>query len=436
LFFKNTKGLVLLLCHEGFIVGIGGQGTCYSLEIIGLALTGYALYGTWQSGMADLGYFTDLNPLDFEGIKKFCAEHHIDLIISGPEAALAAGLKESVQNEQTYVLGPGKKGAQLESSKAFAKAFMLKHGIPTAAYRAFVATEILEAKSYIQSHPLPIVLKADGLAAGKGVVICSTTEYALQVCEEMLLKNTYGSAGSKMVVESFLTGIEVSVFILTDGTSYVLLPEAKDYKKIGVGDTGPNTGGMGAVSPVPFFTPEFREKVEAQIIKPTLRGLAADSIPYDGFIFFGLINVNGDPFVIEYNVRLGDPETQAVLPRLESDLLEMITKVQKGGLSDFAPQFIEDACATVVCVSEGYPGTYSTGLTITGTEHTEGSLLFHAGTKIVEDELVTAGGRVLAVTSLGDTLEEAVAISLLNAEEIKYTGRFYRNDIGKDLMNE
>ena len=418
------------------LLGSGGREHAMAWKLSGSPLLDTLYLALGNPGMADLGYFTDLNPLDFEGIKKFCAEHHIDLIISGPEAALAAGLKESVQNEQTYVLGPGKKGAQLESSKAFAKAFMLKHGIPTAAYRAFVATEILEAKSYIQSHPLPIVLKADGLAAGKGVVICSTTEHALQVCEEMLLKNTYGSAGSKMVVESFLTGIEVSVFILTDGTSYVLLPEAKDYKKIGVGDTGPNTGGMGAVSPVPFFTPEFREKVEAQIIKPTLRGLAADSIPYDGFIFFGLINVNGDPFVIEYNVRLGDPETQAVLPRLESDLLEMITKVQKGGLSDFAPQFIEDACATVVCVSEGYPGTYSTGLSITGTEHTEGSLLFHAGTKIVEDELVTAGGRVLSVTSLGDTLEEAVAISLLNAEEIKYTGRYYRNDIGKDLMIE
>jgi phosphoribosylamine--glycine ligase len=358
----------------------------------------------------------------------------------GPEEPLVKGLydyfKANESLKDIYFIGPSKQGAQLEGSKAFAKAFMQRHKIPTAGYREFTTDNYEEGVKYLESHSLPIVLKADGLAAGKGVVICQSHVEAVAEFELMIQRAKFGDASKKVVVEDFLTGIEISVFVLTDGKSYLLLPEAKDYKRIGEGDTGPMTGGMGAVSPVPFATPGFMHKVEERIIKPTINGLFSEGIEYTGVVFFGLINVNGDPFVIEYNCRLGDPETEVVIPRLENDLVGLCVAATQKELHLVKIEADKRSAATIVAVSHGYPAGFEKGFPITGLNEKFGkqSMVFQAGTKAHEGEIVSNGGRVFCVTSYGETINEAVNTSLDILEYIRFDGIYYRNDIGHEFV--
>jgi phosphoribosylamine--glycine ligase len=356
----------------------------------------------------------------------------------GPEEPLVRGLRDALERDKDLkgliIVGPGKTGAQLEGSKDFSKKLMQKYGIPTAAYRTFTKEELSEGLAYVKAHTLPVVLKADGLAAGKGVVIAQTHEEASQTLTEMLAEAKFGEASARVVVEEFLEGIEVSVFILTDGYSYALLPEAKDYKRIGDGDTGPNTGGMGAVSPVPFAQGAFMEKVRQQIIAPTLHGLQSEGISYQGFIFFGLIMVKGEPFVIEYNARMGDPETQAVMCRLENDLVGLFEAMAQGKLGEIEVLHSPKTVTTVVAVSEGYPGAYAKGAAIDGLEVQPPAYLFHAGTKGEGNQILSAGGRVLAVSALADTPHEARAEAYKALSQVKFKGITFRNDIGLDLI--
>jgi phosphoribosylamine--glycine ligase len=358
------------------------------------------------------------------------------MVVVGPEEPLVNGLYDYFQSQESlrkiYFIGPSRQGAQLEGSKAFAKAFMQRHSIPTARYREFDSDHFEEALQYVQQHPLPVVLKADGLAAGKGVIICQTQVEAVAELELMLQHSKFGAAGHKVVVEEFLTGIELSVFVLTDGKNYVLLPEAKDYKRIGEGDTGLNTGGMGAVSPVPFATPAFMRKVKERIIDPTINGLHVEKIDYKGFIFFGLIKVGDDPFVIEYNCRLGDPETEVVIPRLENDLVGLFISAAKQELDTVSIQIDTRHAATVMAVSEGYPGHYEKGFPVSGVEQLlpKESMLFHAGTVFRDGDVVTNGGRVLCVTSYGSNIQEAVKHSRQILSRVSYEGMYYRSDIG------
>ncbi|HSF88078.1 MAG TPA: phosphoribosylamine--glycine ligase, partial [Saprospiraceae bacterium] len=331
------------------------------------------------------------------------------------------------------IIGPSTEGAQLEGSKAFAKEFMGRHGIPTAAYKYFQKEELDEALAYLAGHTLPVVLKADGLAAGKGVLICNTLAEAELEIKEML-SGKFGDASTTIVIEQFLTGIEFSAFVLTDGNQFVLLPEAKDYKRIGEGDTGLNTGGMGAVSPVSFVDETLSQKVLAQIIEPTIKGLREEKIKYKGFIFFGLIVVNNEPFVIEYNCRLGDPETEVIIPRLQTDLVELLLAAWQGTLSVSTINIDSRSAVTIVLASGGYPGAFEKGKTIKGLDHVDGSRIYHAGTSIYDKSVITSGGRVLAITSMGSTLTRALEKSLINAETIQFEGKYYRRDIGKDLL--
>jgi phosphoribosylamine--glycine ligase len=375
---------------------------------------------------------------DFPAIKKAVLEHQIELVIVGPEAPLVMGIRDFFEQDAELknipIVGPDKKGAQLEGSKDFSKAFMQKYGIPTAQYKTFTAPELTEALAYVAKQPLPIVLKADGLAAGKGVIIAQSHEEALNSLSEMLEHKKFGQASEKVVIEEFLDGIEVSVFVLTDGKDYVILPEAKDYKRIGEQDQGPNTGGMGAISPVPFADAAFMQAVEEDIIKPTLSGLQQEGIIYKGFIFLGLIRVQGKPVVIEYNARMGDPETQAVLSRLDSDLAALLLAAGNGTLASQEIKVKSETAATVVLVAEGYPEEYRKGDSITGFDQVENAFVFHAGTKKVGTEILSAGGRVMAVTALGADLEEAVTRAQKAAEQIKWQGRYFRRDIGQDLL--
>ena len=364
-------------------------------------------------------------------------DNAIDMVFVGPEDPLVHGIWDYFQEHDTLravpVIGPSKAGAQLEGSKAWAKQFMQRHGIPTATYRAFTPQQLEEGLEYLQQHTLPVVLKADGLAAGKGVVICHDRAEAMAELKDML-GGKFGAAGARVVVEQFLSGIEFSVFVLSDGTHYRILPEAKDYKRIGEGDTGPNTGGMGAVSPVPFVDAELWQKVETQIIQPTVSGLAAENIVYKGFIFLGLIRVGQEPFVIEYNCRMGDPETEVVMPRLRNDLVSLLQHCAAGTLHRTTIRTDARAAATVMLVSGGYPGDYDKGKPISGLDRARGSLLLHAGTRREGDRLLTNGGRVLAVTSYGKTLEEALQKSYGNVQKIRFDGMHYRGDIGKDVV--
>lgn len=375
---------------------------------------------------------------DFSAIKQAVIEHHINLVLVGPEAPLVQGIRDFFEQDPDLknipLIGPDRKGAQLEGSKDFSKAFMQKYGIPTALYKTFTAASLLEAKAYVAQHPLPVVLKADGLAAGKGVIIAQTHEDALSTLSEMLEHKKFGQASEKVVIEEFLDGIEVSVFVLTDGKDYVVLPEAKDYKRIGEQDQGPNTGGMGAISPVPFADEAFMKAVEQEIIQPTLSGLQQEGILYKGFIFLGLIRVKGKPVVIEYNARMGDPETQAVLSRIGSDLVELLVAAGNGTLSKQKIKVKPETAATVVLVAEGYPEEYRKGDLITGIDQVKEAFVFHAGTKKVGAEILSAGGRVMAVTALGTDLEEAVMRAQKAAEQIKWQGRYFRRDIGQDLL--
>lgn len=387
-----------------------------------------------NAGTAAYGINVSLSVMDFAAIKDFCTEKKIDILIPGGEDALVGGIYDFIKNDaklqHIIVAGPSENGAQLEGSKAFSKKFMQRHRIPTANYKEFDNTSFEEGLSYLETHSLPIVLKADGLAAGKGVIITSDITEAKEVFTGMIKEAQFGDAGKKVVVEQFLSGIELSVFVLTDGEHYVLLPEAKDYKRIGDGDTGPNTGGMGAVSPVPFAGGAFMQKVKDRIIQPTIQGLKDEQITYQGFIFFGLINVDGDPYVIEYNCRMGDPETEVVMPRLATDLVTLFRKMGERKLNEAEVDFRDEAACTVMLVSEGYPGSYEKGKQISGLEQVEASLVFHAGTRADGRDVVTNGGRVLAITSYGNTIKDALEKSYKNAEKITFEGKYYRRDIG------
>jgi phosphoribosylamine--glycine ligase len=376
---------------------------------------------------------------DFDAIKKCCIDEKIDLVLVGPEEPLVKGVTDFLVNDPQLndldVIGPSKAGAQLEGSKAFAKAFMKKYNIPTAAYGEFTLENYKDGVAYINDHGLPIVLKADGLAAGKGVVICENNLEALAEFELMIQRSKFGEASRKVVVEEFLKGIELSVFVLTDGKNYVLLPEAKDYKRVGEGDTGPNTGGMGAVSPVPFADDVFMKNVEEKVIKPTINGLKKEGLEYRGFIFFGLMKVGDEPYMIEYNCRMGDPETEVVMPRLKNDFAEMLVAATQQKLNEVKIQKDERFACTVMAVSGGYPGDYSKGHPIHGLGKitSANSILFHAGTAIKDGEVVTNGGRVLCVTSYGSDISQAVTRSILELGKISYVGISYRSDIGYEF---
>ena len=393
-----------------------------------------------NAGTSQYGTNLAISITDFAEIKNACLVHKIHMLVVGPEEPLVRGIYDFFRNDaqlqHIIVVGPSAEAAQLEGSKAFSKKFMRRHNIPTAGYAEFTYDLYNEGKKYISQHSLPIVLKADGLAAGKGVVIVNTHAEALQVFEEMIIHKQFGEASSKVVIEEFLRGIEVSVFALTNGQVYQVIGYAKDYKRIGEGDTGLNTGGMGCVSPVPFMDETFMHKVEERIIKPTVNGLAEENLNYHGFIFFGLMNVNGDPFLIEYNCRMGDPETEVVMPRLQTDLVALFAAMDNGTLVDTNIFFDERSCATIMAVSGGYPGEYRKDFRIDGLTDwriNNDSIVFHAGTLQKNDEVVTNGGRVLAVTSYGNTIAEAVEKSKKLLQKISFEGMYYRKDIGYEF---
>jgi phosphoribosylamine--glycine ligase len=380
----------------------------------------------------------DLN--DRKKLRAFLLEKKIQIVVVGPEAPLVDGLHDDIAADaklaHVTVIGPKREGARLEGSKDFAKEFMFRHNIPTAAHRSFGKGELQQAIDHIERSPAPYVIKADGLASGKGVVITSDKKEAAKVLKEMLEGGRFGAAGERVVVEQFLKGIELSAFLITDGESFKMLPAAKDYKRIGVGDTGPNTGGMGAVSPVPFADKDFMQKVHDRVAAPTIRGLRKDGIAYSGFLFMGLMNVNGEPYVIEYNVRLGDPETQAILPRLRSDLLDLFEGIASNTLSERHVDVDDRTAVTVVLASEGYPNEYETGKAIIGLELVRDAYVFQSGTALKGERLETAGGRVLAVTAFGKDLEQAILSAQRSAALIDYEGKYLRTDIGLDLVKQ
>jgi phosphoribosylamine--glycine ligase len=420
------------------LLGSGGRECAIARKLTESPLCEKLFIAPGNAGTAAYGENVNLAVTDFAGIKDFCLANNINILFPGGEDSLVAGVfdffKNDLELKNIVVAGPSKAGAQLEGSKAFSKAFMERHNIPTASYREFNTESFDAGVEYLKNHPLPVVIKADGLAAGKGVIIAQTTDEAVEAFTDMIRGGQFGAAGDKVVIEAFLKGIELSVFALSDGENYVLLPEAKDYKRIGEGDTGLNTGGMGAISPVPFANQAFMQKVRERIIDPTVKGLHAESLLYRGFIFFGLIEVGGEPYVIEYNCRMGDPETEVVMPRLDSDLVELLLKLEDGGLANTEIKHSSQAACTVMLVSAGYPGSYEKGKVMTGLDQGGESILFHAGTAQKGDEVVTSGGRVLAVTSMGDTLTEALKASYTVAEKIQFEGKFYRRDIGWEFL--
>lgn len=417
------------------LLGSGGREHALAWKMAQSNKVSHLFIAPGNAGTASVGRNIPLDAGDFNGLTDLIEQQSIELIVIGPEGPLVDGLvdKLAVAFPGLPVIGPKASGAQLEGSKAFSKAFMQRHGIPTASYREFTKDQLEQALEYIQSHPLPVVLKADGLAAGKGVLICHSTGEAKEELKQML-SGKFGSAGEIVVVEEFLDGIEFSVFVLTDGQSYKILPVAKDYKRIGEGDRGLNTGGMGSVSPVPFATPALMQQVEDQIIVPTIGGIQKEGLEYQGFIFFGLINVQGRPMVIEYNCRMGDPETQSVLPRLRNDLVELCLAVSKGTLSTQTIELDERAVASVVLVAGGYPGSYKKGNEITGLIPHKDGMIFHAGTRLQNGSILTNGGRVLTITSYGQSIEEAVESCRRKASEVNFEEAYYRRDIGFDLI--
>ena len=390
-----------------------------------------------NAGTGSIAFNVKLKITDFEAIKSFALSEQVEMVVVGPEDPLVKGIFDFFQNDSDLkhipVIGPSKKGAQLEGSKEFAKKFLVKHNIPTAGYDSFTKETAEKGCVFLETLQPPYVLKADGLAAGKGVLIINDLAEAKQELRNMLVDAKFGEASSKVVIEEFLDGIELSCFVLTDGVNYKILPTAKDYKRIGEGDTGLNTGGMGAVSPVPFADAILLEKIENRIVKPTIEGLKKDNIQYKGFVFIGLINVKGEPIVIEYNVRMGDPETEVVIPRLQSDLVELFQAVANEKLNEINLEVTDKSAATIMVVSGGYPEEYVNGKVISGIENVTDSIVFHAGTKKDNETIITNGGRVLAVTSLGDNFEEAIKKSYQNIEKLDFDTMYYRKDIGFDL---
>lgn len=422
------------------LLGSGGREHAFAWKIVQSPNCTRLFVAPGNAGTSAIAQNVSLSATDFEGLSRFVKEESVDLVVVGPEEPLVKGLvdyfRSKTETAHLPIVGPSQLGATLEGSKDFSKRFMQRNGIPTAAYETFTADQIESGFAYLEKQKLPIVLKADGLAAGKGVLICQTLEEAKSSLKEMLLEAKFGDASSKVVVEEFLTGIELSVFVATDGKSYKILPEAKDYKRIGEGDTGLNTGGMGAVSPVVFADKEFLQKVEDRVVKPTIQGLEKEAIDYKGFLFIGLMNTDGDPYVIEYNVRMGDPETEAVLPRIESDFVDLLHAIATENLSDYHLKISDHFATTVVMVSGGYPGSYEKGFAIKLPEGQQESVIFHAGTALDSDQkLINQGGRVIAVTGSGKSLEEALRKTYSTVDKISWNKAYYRRDIGQDLKN-
>ena len=419
------------------ILGSGGREHAFAWKVAKSSLCKKLLIAPGNAGTEQIGRNIDISINDFQKIKDLCLKEEINMLIVGPEGPLVNGIYDFFHEDEKLqhitVIGPSKKGAQLEGSKEFSKEFMMKYGIPTAAYQSFTKDTLEEGYQFLETLSPPYVLKADGLAAGKGVLIPETLKEAKTSLKEMLANAKFGDASNKVVIEEPLKGMELSVFVLTDGMSYKILPSAKDYKRIGEGDSGLNTGGMGAVSPVPFADRFFIEKVEREIIIPTIKGLVKEDIDYKGFIFIGLMVENGNPKVIEYNVRMGDPETEVVIPRIKSDLLNLFRGVGNGSFSEVDFNISEEVATTVMLVSGGYPGSYEKGKEMTGFNEVEDSVIFHAGTKNSNDRILTNGGRVLAITSFGNNIDEALNKSFTNAEKINFEGKYYRKDIGFDL---
>lgn len=418
------------------VLGSGGREHALAWKIRQSPKCGKIFIAPGNGGTSEVGTNLPVDLRDHGAVKRMIQDHAIEMVIIGPEDPLVNGLADDLRNDadlkSVRVIGPGKVGAQLEGSKDFSKKFMEKYDIPTAAAKVFTAKNFKDGLAYLEELEPPFVLKADGLAAGKGVIITSDLDEAKAALMDLIIEKRFGEASSSVLIEQFLLGIEVSFFVLTDGDTYRILPEAKDYKRIGEGDTGPNTGGMGAVSPVIFADRVFKEKVQHRIITPTIEGLKKEGIDYTGFIFFGLISVKGEPYVIEYNVRMGDPETQAVMPRIKTDFLELLIATADKTLIDTEIEYERYTANAVVCVSEGYPGDYQKGIRIENA-HPRGVLTFHAGTKKTDGLLETNGGRVIVLTALGKNLGEAISKSMKAAEEVSYEGKVYRSDIGMDL---
>ena len=438
-FFFNFEGLIsktIFIFMNVLILGSGGREHALSWKIAQSSLLTKLFIAPGNAGTIELGENVDMDISDFKRVKDFCLNNSIDMLIVGPEIPLVEGVVDFFRNDKQLdnirIIGPDRHGAMLEGSKEFAKEFMEKYNIPTAAFKSFKEENIKEARAFLRDINPPFVIKADGLAAGKGVLILDDLDEAYKELDE-IFSGKFGEAGNKVVIEDFLKGIELSVFILADGSSYVILPEAKDYKRIGEGDTGLNTGGMGAVSPVPFAGSDFLEKVENRVIKPTMRGLKEEGIDYKGFIFIGLMNMNGDPYVIEYNVRMGDPEAEVVIPRIKSDLLDIFKAVSDGTLDEKQLEIDERSVTTVMLVSGGYPEDYKKGIKIDGLDDVKDSIVFHAGTKMESENILTNGGRVLAVSSYGNNFRDALEISYENAAKIEFKDMYFRKDIGFDL---
>jgi len=420
------------------LLGSGGREHALAWKMLQSTKCSKLFVAPGNAGTSAIAKNVALNITDFEAIKAYAIQEKVDLVVVGPEDPLVLGIYDFFKSDAGLnhipVIGPSKVGAQLEGSKEFAKEFLVKNNIPTAAYASFTKETVEKGCEFLETLQPPFVLKADGLAAGKGVLIIQDLEEAKTELRNMLLHQKFGSASAKVVIEEFLDGIELSCFVLTDGKNYKILPTAKDYKRIGEGDTGLNTGGMGAVSPVPFADAILLEKIETRIVKPTIAGLQKDNIEYKGFVFIGLINVKGEPIVIEYNVRMGDPETEVVIPRLKSDLVELFQAVANQTLDQVSLEIDERSATTIMVVSGGYPEDYDKGFEITGLEKIQDSIAFHAGTKLENDKVVTNGGRVIAITSFGDNFQEAIKKSYQNIEKLHFDKMYYRKDIGVDLL--